>query len=457
MDTLRGEHSTGLAAVSRHTDTVTTFKKAVPGHEFLQYKQTDALFTGVNRALIGHNRFATKGLINAANAHPFTHGKITGAHNGTLVRQNLLPDHAMFDVDSENIIYSFDTIGVNETVSKLHGAYALTWWDAADSTFNLLRNSERPLYYLITKDNKTILYASEGEMLQAVANRNNIQFEKIQLLPKDTWTQWNIPKGWKQGGNDLGPRKELHIEGYKPPLALPQTTTVIRTSAVGTLTNSKKRGKKNEGSTDRFGRTFPAGRAIQPFLAGLGYDLESEIDWILLDTDGSGRVLGVTLDANGMDVVMTVGTEEAAKKLLADYKDKFFMYTEGIRGYYSKTDAFPDGAIIVSSTDTITLEWNHYEGTMGISKDTEEEKEEEVDGNTLLLGKPPASSTNLTMTGYRGEALNSIEFKQAYKTCAWCSSPLIFGEGSTVIIDHHSAVCSDCARMESVQPYLKTR
>lgn len=163
-DQFRGEHSTGVFSLyhpygkDRYFNVVKeamsgsefandiAFKKAVNG--LLHATQVGNTITGINqpRVLFGHNRYATVGAVNAKNAHPFTHGHITLAHNGTLRNQSLLPDHKRFEVDSENIAYSVATIGIDETVKKLNGAFALIWYDDNEQTVNFLRNDEREFH-----------------------------------------------------------------------------------------------------------------------------------------------------------------------------------------------------------------------------------------------------------------------------------------------------------------------
>ena len=142
FDQLRGEHSTGLFGLFRPYNKAPFFKvnkECLEGVDFVRSPlfvntvgHVSQLAGGVKstewaKAMFGHNRYATMGAVNAVNAHPFTHGHITLAHNGTLRNQSLLPDSEKFEVDSENICYSIDKIGVAETIKRLHGAFALIW------------------------------------------------------------------------------------------------------------------------------------------------------------------------------------------------------------------------------------------------------------------------------------------------------------------------------------------
>lgn len=165
FDQLRGVHSTGLFGLFRPYNKEPFYKvnkECMEGVDFVRSPMFANAIGHVNqqgagvtstewaKAMFGHNRYATQGAINAVNAHPFTHGHITLAHNGTLRNQSLLPDSEKFEVDSENICYSINKIGVKETVKRLNGAFALIWFDSEKLTMNILRNSEREFHLFET-------------------------------------------------------------------------------------------------------------------------------------------------------------------------------------------------------------------------------------------------------------------------------------------------------------------
>ena len=182
LDVLRGPHSTGVASVDTNGNVEVVKQEGVPQNLF-DRKSYDSMMLRTTYCLIGHNRYATQGAINARNAHPFQFPTVTGAHNGTLKGQWRLPDYKDFEVDSENIFHSIDTDGLDATIPKLDGAYALSYWDSAEEELVLLRNDERPLYYAFTPDNKTMFWASEEWMLHIALSRNNVKYEKAQELP----------------------------------------------------------------------------------------------------------------------------------------------------------------------------------------------------------------------------------------------------------------------------------
>lgn len=175
IDTIRGPHSTGVLSVLANGDM--EFAKSVgTPWDLYDSKKFDKMFNPkIHRVLLGHNRHATRGAVTSKNAHPFIHGGIGGVHNGTLTQQNLLADHHRFEVDSDNIYYHMSEHGVDDTVEKLNGAFALAWYDQAGHTFNMTRNVERPLSYCFSDDGKTMFAASEAWMLSIVLSKHTIK------------------------------------------------------------------------------------------------------------------------------------------------------------------------------------------------------------------------------------------------------------------------------------------
>ena len=185
VDTIRGKDSTGIGFLRDDGD-IAFVKKAVIASDFLDLKLVDRELGRWNyKAVIGHNRAATKGMVNNVNAHPFICGPILLAHNGTLTNQSLLPNYLDYDVDSENICHAIAEEGIMTTISKLCGAYALTFFNQDDETLNLVRNDKRELSYAYSEDMKTIFWASEQWMLHVGALKAGVKLKEIIKLPID--------------------------------------------------------------------------------------------------------------------------------------------------------------------------------------------------------------------------------------------------------------------------------
>lgn len=201
MDALRGEHATGVAMISPNA-TARVIKKPVTASIFLDSPDvvTAMRSAASSMALLGHNRYATQGALNEENAHPFSHGHITMAHNGTLrTRRGLSGLEQDYEVDSNHIAYTLSRAEPETFLGRLNGAYALVWHDSMNHTVSFARNSERPMFIAKVKDKDIYMYASEIGMLYAAATRKkrDIVFEYVDELPVHTIRTYQLPRDFK--------------------------------------------------------------------------------------------------------------------------------------------------------------------------------------------------------------------------------------------------------------------
>lgn len=180
-DTVRGEDATGFALVSdkkkgngKH---IQIYKKAMAGYDFLQLKGTKKIIGEARdtHLFMGHNRKGTKGGITDATSHPFQHGNITLCHNGTIHNHSAQTGGSKFDVDSEWLAWNIAEEGIEETIKKITGSFALTYYDSSNKTFNIIRNSQRTLFWCPIEDSDTIVYASEENLLRWTIERNKLE------------------------------------------------------------------------------------------------------------------------------------------------------------------------------------------------------------------------------------------------------------------------------------------
>ena len=193
LDTLRGEDSTGIAAIPKIGEVIVAKELGSPYDLFPSRKFVSAM-KRANRAIIGHNRFATSGGVSKATAHPFDFNTLVGVHNGTLRNKWQLDDATEFSVDSENLYHHIEKNGLKDALRIVDGAYALVWWDKMTDTMNLLRNKERPMYIAASEDNKTIFSASESWMLTIAANRSEIKIKEITNTVEDMHYSFHVDK-----------------------------------------------------------------------------------------------------------------------------------------------------------------------------------------------------------------------------------------------------------------------
>lgn len=205
LDTLRGEDSTGVSAV-RVNGEIDTFKLTIPGYDFIRLERFRDHLRLTDDVWIGHNRFKTTGVVNRLNAHPFEVKDETGdtilvgAHNGTLSNKWEIPNERQFGTDSEALFNHIAEVGIKDAIAKVRGAWSLVWFDFWTDTLNFLRNKERPMCYVMTDDEKVLIFASEDWMIKAAAERCSVKLDKFWFPNEDFWIKFKLPE-------HKGPRK----------------------------------------------------------------------------------------------------------------------------------------------------------------------------------------------------------------------------------------------------------
>lgn len=213
LNSLRGKDSTGVATVSRRRE-VDLRKMTIPGYEFIDQGFINQLLTSTDQLWLGHGRFKTVGTVSKANAHPFwVYDKkkpdvivLAGAHNGTLSNkweiENLL-DKESFGTDSEALLNLISKMGVKDAIAEARGAWAITYWDPYTDSINFIRNKERPLYYAMSENQKTLFWASEAWMIYNACARNDVKLLlddkgiSIRSFAEDHHYCWAIPQKYE--------------------------------------------------------------------------------------------------------------------------------------------------------------------------------------------------------------------------------------------------------------------
>jgi len=218
FDVLRGDDSTGLAVVSEKDDSISLVKEVGAPHNLFRKSEFDSkgVYTSQRgKVFIGHNRAATKGAVTKKNAHPFHHGNVVGAHNGTLRGAFRLENSAKFDVDSEAIFYNLAKYTIESTMGNVDGAYALTWYDKDDNKVYVIRNNERPLYWTRRTDLDVIYWASEPWMLEVALGRCSIKHGDIVEFEKNTLYSLDVSNVMPSTFRKVEWVEKKNVEGYK--------------------------------------------------------------------------------------------------------------------------------------------------------------------------------------------------------------------------------------------------
>lgn len=229
-DFFRGPDSTGFAAMRNTKEVIVTKIASNPIDLFDMKKFATALSGHNSTVFLGHNRLATKGVVNNYNAHPYQFDHITCAHNGTLDQSSwkALEDALgeKYEVDSMAIAAAISKLGIEATVPLLQGAWALVWIDSNEGTLNFLRNDQRPFWYAYTEDFTKLFWASEWPMIDAATRMSSATPYKLHSDPEkgyrfwatkeDLWYRFNIEELKK--GSEGRPKPHVkELKGKVPP------------------------------------------------------------------------------------------------------------------------------------------------------------------------------------------------------------------------------------------------
>lgn len=225
MDQLRGEDATGVYGVNKFGN-VEWNKAACKVDDFRsdpEVKKWEYKIGWDFRAMVGHNRKATKGAITDDNSHPFIENNIILVHNGTLRNHKEL--HKDVEVDSHAIVHSISKIGLKKTLEAIEGAFTLVIYDANKKEMHIVRNDERPLWMTETSD--FWAFASEPWILAGGASRNGITLQKIEPLEALKCLTFDF-------------NKENTVTKTERKVVIPKKVTAVTTTVVGSANTSNK-------------------------------------------------------------------------------------------------------------------------------------------------------------------------------------------------------------------------
>lgn len=430
FDTHRGPHSTGVARVGMDNKVEVVKGVGTPWHlinekpdEYYNDKMARDI-QGNFKVLMGHNRWATVGEVNEANAHPFTHGKITGAHNGTLEHRALwaIDDDNLFGTDSECVMHNFNRHGAVATIPKLSGAWCFTWYDSEEDTFNLIRNKERPMYFAWAKSGKTFYYASEAWIIETALDKVGIEHEGIKYLIEDTLNKFylnNIPEFGKKHVVDE------EIKGWVyTPRDWSQYVSTYRSTTTGNSENPFPPRYKGIKELKSLADSL-VGRYMDFVIAGSALDAQRVIHC-------DGRLYR----DDQISVRVYYGEDTKLFNMLMDENNLEFV------GKVKKAKLFKTGVYVTFEHDTIQPIEKDWSWENSLTKETD-------------IKEVMNDAIPFEVVGWNGQPCTEVEFyQQTHNGCAWCSVFPEHEESKTLQwFNKETFVCEDCSKDEYVRRY----
>lgn len=395
LDAVRGKHSVGIFSVAED-NSVKYDKEAWQVFDFLDKRSAQEVITHGSKVLVGHNRHATAGSINKVNAHPFDFPQVIGVHNGTLTQRWELPNNINFDVDSESLYNSVNVQGIENTIPKVVGGWSLVFWDKVANTLNFLRNSQRPMNFVYSKDGKTLYFASEVGMLITALDRNGIEYGKIYSTTTD---ELNVLEVTKEGTRLINKRTLVGKAPHQPANNVHEGNFSKKSTTYGN-THTKR---YNVGAKVVIEATSYSDENIE-FTNVIGVHKDTFIAWINSTTQYQAH--------------------KDLRKLIIDSPN---MFEAEIRAYNPQTGKYTLDLRTIEELDSKLL------------KDDEE----------LDLG----DLEDPVQHDYNGRIMTQQQFKEM-GDCAWCSDPLVYGE--TFPLADGGGLCKHCVKQEDVVEYLRS-
>ncbi len=428
MDSVRGVDSTGVAVIHRGEAGHHITKGIGDPYRLMDRKSYDKSFIGFQRAIIGHNRYATQGAVNDRNAHPYEFASLIGAHNGTLTNKWQLADARDFSVDSENLYHHMETKGFDDLMTVILGAWALVWWDKENETINLLRNKERTLFICHSPDGKKMYWASEAWMLEGALGRNNIEYTKPMLLAEDRLYSTKISK--------TGEMDKTHIR-YTPSTGKPYTSVVTYPKAATTPTShgtdNYNRVSQQQASFVQQGKLRVVPKTTEQSQSEAQKPLSRSLNAGYAHSKGVLlEVLAEDIDSRGSRYLLCFDSNNPS------YSIRFYCNQNiDTADYIDQTiTADINGLVLDEATGSYYKVAVHSVELVGDEDDD------------------PVGSNFTTYLGHKKQQLTYNDWIGAYGDCVWCGSTVLPTD-KHILTTEGQCVCHSCSQDSEVSGFIK--
>lgn len=203
-----------------------------PMNDSLLHRGPDAssIFADVDsNLLMGHRRLSILDTSNGGLQPMHSHsGNLVIAYNGEIYNHNELRSeleqkdgeiHWNSSTDTETLLEAFEQWGIENTLAKLRGMFAIALWDKTEKNFYLIRDrfGEKPLYYGWIEDGKDTIFSfgSELKALRKYPNFSN-KISQQALLQYFSYMYVPCPLSIFDGVFKLEPGCILRISSQPP-------------------------------------------------------------------------------------------------------------------------------------------------------------------------------------------------------------------------------------------------
>lgn len=186
LNGFRGEDSTGVYILSRKKGKLRSklLKKAISPFDFFRDSETcNEMRSNMPCLVLGHARYATHGDVNEQNAQPIQINHLVGTHNG--IFPDLVPIKEQLPYRSDSRTF-FEYVQKHRLKKALDdhnekSKMALALYDTNSRQLTFYRNKHRPLFFGIPKKGAILYWSSEREAMEFVFNRDDIEYEIVEL------------------------------------------------------------------------------------------------------------------------------------------------------------------------------------------------------------------------------------------------------------------------------------